>query len=142
MNHLAMQEGVRAEVAKAATENGGNRPLRSPISKGIESEFIRIPASWQEWRHEWTESAGAHVGGILLTAMLLSLGAPFWYSLLGATLRLRPVAAQDDRHRRARREKPAAVIPIATSSPASSIRLPESAEWRSVRESRYIAGRR
>jgi hypothetical protein len=84
-----------------------------------------------------------HAGGILVTAMLLSLGAPFWYSLLGGALRLRPVLAERDDRDRRRAGKAAPVIPFASiSSPASSARLPESGEWRSARENRYNAGRR
>lgn len=77
----------------------------------------------------------SHVGGILVTAMLLSLGAPFWFNLLGGALRMRPLTAA---------AKPPRVIAISSppASPASSARLPESDEWRPVRESRYSAGRR
>ncbi len=137
VNHLAMDEGLRSQVVKAA-------PLRP-----VQWELVPVPASWNEWRREWTSGEGwtpgpAHLGGILVAAMLLSLGAPFWYSLLGGTLRLRPALdAREDRSARARRpERPAPVIPFATSLPASSTRLPESGEWRLIGESRYSAGRR
>ena len=74
-------------------------------------------------------------GGILVTAMLLSLGAPFWFNLLGRALRMRPLTAAAKRPRAISISSPPAF-------PASSARLAESDEWHPVRESRYSAGRR
>ena len=144
VNHLAIDDSLRAQVVKSALEGKGPLPQLNPA---LQVELIRVPGSWAEWRSEWTESgaaAGPHAVGILLTAMLLSLGAPFWFSLIGGALRLRPgQAGQEDRRSRVHRnEKSAPVIPFSTSSPASSVRLPGSGEWRSIRESRYTAGRR
>lgn len=119
VNRFAIEESLRGQSIKAPME--GQRP-----------ELVQVPASWADWRRDLP----GHAGGILFTAMLLSLGAPFWYSLLGGSLRLRPaLSARDDRERHARR-------PAATSSPASSTRLPESAELHLVRETRYSVGRR
>ena len=41
---------------------------------------------------------------MLLTALLLSLGAPFWYSVLGKLLQLRSVLAIKDDKQRAERQ--------------------------------------
>ncbi|MGO9261434.1 MAG: hypothetical protein ACLQU1_34795 [Bryobacteraceae bacterium] len=151
VNHLAMDEGLRNQVVKAALEGKGGESARQQLGVALQLELIRIPASWREWRREWSESGGGgcplgpHAGGILLTAMLLSLGAPFWYNLLGGALRLRPVlSARDDHERHARRvAKSAPVIPFpSTSLLVSSARLPESGEWLPARESRCSAGRR
>lgn len=53
----------------------------------------------------WTPLSGReHVLGIFLTALLLSLGAPFWFNCLKQVARLRPkIAYQDDLHRKQRR---------------------------------------
>ncbi len=51
----------------------------------------------------WTWSA-ANVPGIALSAMLLSLGAPFWYNALKDLVGLRPVLAQKDEAHRAWRQ--------------------------------------
>jgi hypothetical protein len=41
--------------------------------------------------------------GVLITSLLLTLGAPFWYSALGRLLQLRSIlAAKDDEQRNAR----------------------------------------
>jgi hypothetical protein len=61
--------------------------------------IIRLPsaAGW------WEGFRAASFPGMLVTALLLSLGAPFWYSTLGRLLQLRSVlAAKDDAQRRDR----------------------------------------
>jgi hypothetical protein len=146
VNHLAMDEGLRTQVVKAALEGKGAESAREQLRVAMQLELVRIPASRREWRAEWSEAGGgvSHAGGILLTAMLLSLGAPFWFTLLGGTIRLRPaLSARDEQERRARRlEDPAPVIPFPpTSWPVSLARLPESGQWRPFPESRYSAGR-
>jgi len=151
VNHLAMDESLRSQLVRAELERHPAGKAGSQPDLVAQVDLVRVPVSWQEWRREWVESDGgfppgpAHTGGILLTALLLSLGAPFWFNLLGGALKLRPtLSAREDRAGRARRfEKPAGVIPFApTSSPASSARLPESGEWHPARETRYNAGHR
>lgn len=124
VNQLAMDGAVRSQVVKAGLEG---RPVGKTANEraALQLELAPLPASWSEWRAEWTGGGVAHAGGILLTAMLLSLGAPFWYGLLSGAIRLRPPAAE--------------VNP--TSWPASSTRPPESDEWHPTPASRYSAGR-
>ncbi len=155
VNHLAMDDAVRGQVVKAALE-GKSSETALALHAAMELELVHIPASWDEWWRGWCGSGGgagqgrplgpAHVGGVLLTAVLLSLGAPFWYNLIGGTLRLRPApTAPDgrDRSSHARRAEKPAVSPLAsTSLPASSTRHPESDEWLPSPESRYSAVRR
>lgn len=61
--------------------------------------IVRLPASGR-----WVESfREANILGLLVTALLLSLGAPFWYSALSRLLQLRSVlATKDDAQRRER----------------------------------------
>ena len=66
-----------------------------------------------------TGSAGAgpdHWVGVLLTALLLSLGAPFWYNLLHRAASLRPLVA------RATDESVASRVPAAAGSPPLTAR--------------------
>ena len=52
------------------------------------------------WSTGWRRSS---VFGVLLSAMLLSFGAPFWFNVLGDLLKLRPIlAAKDDQQRQER----------------------------------------
>ena len=64
--------------------------------------LIRMPGTGlKEW---WSGFRAVNVLGVLLTASLLSLGAPFWYSALGDLLRLRSVLAGKDDVQRAERQ--------------------------------------
>jgi len=145
VNHLSIDEALRRQVVSAALEGRAFEGSGTPLRRALNLELVRIPASWTEWRREWNESGGApgHAAGILLTAMLLSLGAPFWYSLLGSALRLRPaLAVREERGSHAARNRKPAALAVATSSPASSTRPLESAEWHPSRENRCTAGHR
>jgi len=59
--------------------------------------------------------------GVLLTALLLSLGAPFWYTTLGRLLQLRSVLAANDDAQRTQRQLPDAAPRMgAEAQPAGS----------------------
>jgi hypothetical protein len=63
--------------------------------------IITLPSSsLEEWRNGFK---AANSFGLLITALLLSLGAPFWYKALGGLLQLRSVlAVKDDVQRQSR----------------------------------------
>ena len=63
--------------------------------------LVRLPSSGEAWLNGFSL---ASVLGMLLTALLLSLGAPFWYSVLGKLLQLRSVLAVKDDKQRAERQ--------------------------------------
>jgi hypothetical protein len=63
--------------------------------------LIRLPNLEQEF---WDGYNPNSMLGMLLTALLLSLGAPFWYSVLGKLLQLRSVLAVKDDKQRAERQ--------------------------------------
>ena len=62
--------------------------------------IIKLPTS-DDWVEGFTLGS---VFGMLITALLLSLGAPFWYSALSQLLRLRSVLAGKDDAQRAERQ--------------------------------------
>jgi hypothetical protein len=66
-----------------------------------ENGLISAPRSPKEWLQRWTET---NIVGVLVTSLLLSLGAPFWYSALGKLLQLRSVLAVKDDDQRKTRE--------------------------------------
>ena len=68
------------------------------------NNVIGIPQSASDWAGRWTlDNCVVKTLGILLTALLLSLGAPFWYGTLQSLLRLRSaLAVKDDQQREQR----------------------------------------
>jgi len=88
--------------------------IQTLATKGL----ITVPRTPGEWRQEWKpESLGPRLPGIVLSALLLSLGAPFWYNALKNLLRLRSViASKDDQQREERQSTQDAGTPGAPAS--------------------------
>ena len=116
VNRLAADDTLRqAFVAQAAATRGTTvAATPAPVAAGtppagIEREYlaflaengvIAIPRSGRDWTQRWTV---VNVWGVLVTSLLLSLGAPFWYNALGRLLQLRSaLAAKDDAQRKTR----------------------------------------
>lgn len=61
-------------------------------------EFWATPeghAAWEFWEWNWFKTWGAKFLGLLVTAFALSLGAPFWFDLLGKVARLRATGPRE-----------------------------------------------
>lgn len=89
-----MQTLYFKEFDAAARERLGNLgdemlDLRSELQK---SGLIFLPKTWAEYQRRWAEWDG-HFLGVLMSALLLSLGAPFWFNALRTMASLRPVLA-------------------------------------------------
>jgi hypothetical protein len=89
-----VEAATLAEVIGKVTDDPGIRDLAS-------LRLIDVPSSVSGWKERWQrDSQRGQLPGILLSAALLSLGAPFWYELLKNLVKLRSVvAAKDDRQR-------------------------------------------
>ena len=78
------------------------------IPTGVGDYFVRLLGTDKKGKPaEGLEAAGNvlyKLVGMLLTAMLLSLGAPFWYNALKNLIRLRSLVAQKDDDQRAARQ--------------------------------------
>lgn len=128
-----------AQTAPASTD-----PVAAIRAAGVADlegyGLVSFPRTFDEWVGRWrvTEAApgGLAAGpshsewaifmqafGILLSAALLSLGAPFWYSALRDMVKLRSIVARRDDDQRAERQStqaaPVVVIPAATNGGAS-----------------------
>ncbi len=69
------------------------------------NNVIGIPQSLSDWLSRWNkDNFLVKVLGIILTALLLSLGAPFWYGALQNLLRLRSALANKDDQQREERQ--------------------------------------
>jgi hypothetical protein len=69
------------------------------------NNVIGIPQSLSDWLSRWNkDNFLVKILGILLTALLLSLGAPFWYGALQNLLQLRSALANKDDQQREERQ--------------------------------------
>lgn len=90
-------------------------------------DVIEIPSSVSDWGSRWTgDNWAMKLLGIILTAMLLSLGAPFWYNALKKLIRLRSLIAQKDDEQRLSRQTNTAgattgVVAAVSTSPATPL---------------------
>jgi hypothetical protein len=85
--------------------------------------LIRLPHSLNDWANEWSKgNALVKIFGMLMSAILLSLGAPFWYNALKTLIGLRSiVAGKDDQQRNERQTlTPEAGAPVAAAAAAAA----------------------
>jgi hypothetical protein len=100
--HARLVAGAIALLVAAGLQLDAFELLRRLAADGSTAYAI-LPQSWT-----WTR-----LPGITLSAMLLSLGAPFWYNALKDLVGLRPVLARKEQAHREQRQSPrdAAVLP-------------------------------
>ncbi len=82
--------------------------------------LVTLPTDWQTW---WDKLNWAKVPGILLSALLLSLGAPFWYGRLQDLLKLRSTVAQNDAVQRCIRQTNQTPVDDSSGTPATVVRV-------------------
>jgi len=119
INNLWMNDSLRdrlIEMSNNPAASISGNPGRDSISRNVQedlarnvqslkqlasSELFLLPASYSVWWQSWN---AAKVPGVMLSALLLSLGAPFWYSALKTLLRLRALVADKDDAQRLTRQ--------------------------------------
>ncbi len=80
-------------------------PDRERLRQLAQDDIIEFPTSIRAWTGRWSrDNFFMKFLGIVLTATLLSLGAPFWYSALKNLIRLRSLIAQKDDEQRENRQ--------------------------------------
>jgi hypothetical protein len=103
LNRLSVDDQLRNSlVAHALQQASASAPADalSHLEKTALGDLVAMPESFTAWRQGWTGSSAI---GVIFTAMLLSLGAPFWYNALKNLVGLRPqLAAKDDAQRQQR----------------------------------------
>jgi hypothetical protein len=113
------------DPAANAQENQAEPPTEAPpvvgedppeplvdVRRTIEEVgVVSLPRDFGEWRRAWLETESRGGGfrwpfllGVLLSAALLSLGAPFWYATLGNLLKMRSLIARKDEAQRNERQ--------------------------------------
>lgn len=126
VSRLASDDALRSSLVQQA-QNAQNTNSDVQLSKSdiqnihdlMTNNVVGVPLSLSDWLGRWSlDNALMKILGIVLSAVLLSLGAPFWYNALQNLLRLRSlVAAKDDVQRRERQ----LALPAATATAASNV---------------------
>jgi hypothetical protein len=112
MNRLALDDTLRTALVQqaqaVAPPAAGSPPLDETTRQNLvqlrqlaTDSLITWPTDWESWKQEMARSS---IFGLLLTAALLSLGAPFWFNALGDLLKLRPMLASTEDAQRNQRE--------------------------------------
>jgi hypothetical protein len=134
VNRLSMDDQLRASLVKEAIAMEKDQKVASAVNKPVENApatdanttpappkptvdeeavrsqyfsvmakagIVSAPTSWDDWKKKFSE---ANPFGVVIAALLLSLGAPFWYSMLGKLLQLRSIIAQKDDAERDQRQ--------------------------------------
>jgi hypothetical protein len=89
------------------------REIRLAFAKLQAADLIVVPASLAEWRVRWQKVNWA---GVVTGALLLTLGAPFWFQLLKDLLKLRSAVAGQESQDRAQRLAALADVPASAAS--------------------------
>jgi len=83
------------------TADSTPRDVRLAAAKLRAAEVIVVPSSRAEWLARWQQINWA---GVAVSALLLTLGGPFWFTALKDLLRLRSAAASQESQDRAQRQ--------------------------------------
>ena len=101
------QPAAPASAPAAAPPQPANPPATGYHYEDLEfleaQGIVAIPTSGAQWLANFSNHR-VNLGGILISILLLSLGAPFWYSALGKLLQLRSLIAQKDDAQRTERQ--------------------------------------
>ena len=129
VNRLAADDAMRNAFVQQAASIGNTGQGASPDQK-VERQYmaflaekglISIPDP-EHWRDHWR---GVNTLGVLITSLLLSLGAPFWYSALSQLIQLRStIAAKDDLQRQARHSPETVPAPTSQTPPPAAAPAP------------------
>jgi hypothetical protein len=102
-----LQRFVRSDAARdqavalAQTMTVNQPDVRVAFAKLQAAEIIVVPATPTEWLARWRD---VNCIGVAAGALLLSLGAPFWFQVLKDLLKLRSSVASQESQDRAQRQ--------------------------------------
>lgn len=111
LKRLSMDDQLRSALttqAAAVEKTPGGVQEAVQLRDVARTGYALWPSPWvTAWN--WPK-----IPGVLLSAMLLSLGAPFWYNVLKDLVRLRPILASKEEEQRQQRQLPpsAASVPL------------------------------
>jgi hypothetical protein len=108
-----------AQTLAAIDLSAGPQDVRIAVAKLQAAEVIVIPASASEWLARWRK---VNAVGVAASALLLTLGAPFWFHVLKDLLKLRSAVAGQESQDRAQRQAAVADSPPAASGERGDLR--------------------
>jgi hypothetical protein len=117
VSRLSIDPSLRQSLVEMAQTQSPSAPSgaiqltdidRQNLKDVMVNNLVGIPQSFSDWVGRWHRDNFVMKSlGIFLTALLLSLGAPFWYNALQNLLRMRSLlAAKDDEQRQIRQSPP------------------------------------
>ena len=117
VNRLTMEDALREALtvqAKAIAQNqtdpsAPRQDAQLAYTHALEQTgVITLPHDFGQWMKNWEM---VNPVGVCLSALLLTLGAPFWYDVLKKLINLRSVIAGKDDQQRNERQKSTAKVP-------------------------------
>ena len=102
-----LQQAVAMDVQQHRFDQMSTQQRQQVFNALSSAELVSVPSNFAEWQANWS-GPGPHPNftGVLLSAILLSFGAPFWYNALKNVLQLRSILTQKDDLQRAERQNP------------------------------------
>ena len=128
VSRLASDDNLRASLVAQAQTTSAPQDSSLKLDDSelqnvrdlMTNNVMGVPLSFSDWMNRWSrDNALMKLFGILLSAALLSFGAPFWYNALQNLLRLRSLAAaKDDQQRSARQlaSSPGSTVTVTSAS--------------------------
>ena len=109
LKRLARSDSAREQAVALAQTFATNQVSGDPTPQNVRfavaklqaAEVIVVPSTRAEWLARWQQVNWA---GVAVSALLLTLGGPFWFTVLKDLLRLRSAAASQESRDRAQRQ--------------------------------------
>jgi hypothetical protein len=109
LKRLARSDSAREQAVTLAQTFAANQSALDPTPREVRlaaarlqaAEVIVVPSSRAEWAARWQQVNWA---GVAVSALLLTLGGPFWFTVLKDLLRLRSATASQESQDRAQRQ--------------------------------------
>jgi hypothetical protein len=98
--------GTSGTAGQGGGSADGQKDAQTKITALLKDNGLIVPPKWP-FHWTWplsTDLKREQLPGILVSALLLTLGAPFWYGVLQSLLKLRSSVAKKDDEQRARRQ--------------------------------------
>ena len=120
LKRLARSDSAREQAVALAQTFAENHSSADPTPQDVRlaaaklqaAEIIVVPSSKAEWLARWQQVNWA---GVAISALLLTLGGPFWFTVLKDLLRLRSAAASQESQDRAQRQAALTDLPPSAS---------------------------